>query len=502
MGITREADEAPDPARAASGSGSLRAPGPVTRRATRNAAALTLAEIAGKVATLAYTVAAVRTLSQEDFGAFAYAIAFSLLVATLPSWGFDPLLTQRGSRDPRRLPALLSETLVWRTGIAVPVFAAAGITGFLLAPGAESGVALLVVLAATFVDEYSDAGRAVAAAKQRQVGMSMALVVQRFVTAGLAIGALIAGLGLIGLSVAYLAGTLVGMAGVVLVVRRLGVSLDMAGVNREGLMRTGKLSVALGIDVLVAMALFRIDQIILAAIKGQGEVAAYAAAYRLVEAVLFFSWAIKRAVFPVMSAATEPWRVRRGVEQGLAVLAVIYVPFAVGLWVEARPGLHLLFGAPYSTESLGALRWLAPTPLLFAIGFLGSSALIARGRRGPVLVSSLAAAVYNIALNLILIPRLGGTGAAIATTTAYALEALIVLVMLRPELGWIRLHRALLLPAVATALMGLAILGLTMDVIPETLLGAAVFLTAWTALASWRAPEQLAVLRSLVPWRR
>lgn len=501
MGATRDVDPEPS-GRAASGSGSVHAPGPVTRRATLNAVALMLGEIAGKVATLAYTVAAVRTLTQEDFGAFAYAIAFSLLVATLPSWGFDPLLTQRGSRDPSRLPALLSETLVWRTGIAVPVFAAAGIAGFALAPSTESGITLLVVLGATLVDAFSHAGRAVAAAKQRQVGMSIALVVQRFATASLAIGGLASGLGLIGLSVAYLAGTLVGMAGVVFVVRGMGVSLDMAAVNREGLMRTGKLSIALGVDVLVAMALFRIDQIILGAIKGEGEVGAYAAAYRLVEAVLFFSWAMTRAIFPVMSAATEAWRVRRGVEQGLAALAVIYVPLAVGLWIEARPGLDLLYGAPYSAVSLGALRWLAPTPLLFAIGFVGSSALIARGRRTSVLVSSLVAAAYNVVLNVILIPRLGGTGAAIATTTAYGLEAFIVVLMLRPHVGWIRLHRALLLPGLATVLMTVALLGLTMEVIPETLLGAAVYLVAWLALTSWRAPEQIAVARSLMPWRR
>src|SRR5687768_1247644 len=190
------------------------APGPATRRAAGNAAAVAAAQVAGKVATLAYTIAAARTLGQAEFGAFSYAISLSLLVATLPAWGFDALLVQRGSREPGKLPRLLSETLVWRTAIAVPVFAAAAIAGFAVRPDTDSAVALLLVLLACAIDVYADAGHAAAAAVQNQKGTSAWLVVQRFVTAGLAVGALAAGLGLVGLTAAYLAGTAVGGIGV------------------------------------------------------------------------------------------------------------------------------------------------------------------------------------------------------------------------------------------------------------------------------------------------
>lgn len=477
-------------------------PGRTTRHTARTATVLSLGELLGKVATLAYTVAAARILTQQEFGAFAYAIAFSLLVATLPSWGFDPLLTQRGARDPRRLPGLVSETLVWRTAIAIPVFAGAAIAGAAISPGREAAVTLLLVLTATFFDEYSDTARAAAAALQRQMGVSVALVVQRATTAALAITALVSGFGLIGLALSYLAGSVVGLVAVVIVARRIGVTLDRSSVTRTGLLRTGKLSIALGIDVLVAMALFRIDQIILGALRGQAEVGAYAAAYRLIEAVLFLSWAVKRAVFPVMSAATETARVRRGLEQALAALAVLYLPFAVGLWIEAGPALDLLYGEPYATESLGALRWLAPTPMVFAIGFLGSFALLARGRRLAILLSSLAAAAANVALNLALIPSLGGTGAAIATSISYAGEAAIVLIMLRPVIGRVRLERALLLPLLPCAVMGAALLSLRLPLLVEAPLGLAVYAAAWLPLARWRAPEQLAVIRSVAPWRR
>src|SRR5437870_3807839 len=57
-------------------------PGPATRRAAVNAAVVAAAQIAGKVAGLAYTIAAVRILGERQFGTFAYAMSFCLLVAT------------------------------------------------------------------------------------------------------------------------------------------------------------------------------------------------------------------------------------------------------------------------------------------------------------------------------------------------------------------------------------------------------------------------------------
>ena len=52
---------------------------------------------------------------------------------------------------------------------------------------------------------------------------------------------------------------------------------------------------ALGVDTVVAMALFRIDQVLLGAMKGDAAVGVYAAAYRLLETMLFVSWAVAAA---------------------------------------------------------------------------------------------------------------------------------------------------------------------------------------------------------------
>jgi O-antigen/teichoic acid export membrane protein len=476
--------------------------GPTTRRTARNAAVVAAAEVAGKVATLVFTVAAARTLGTTGFGAFSYALSFSLLVATLPSGGFGPILVQRGSADPRRLPQLLSELLVWRTGIAIPVFLGSALAGFALEPDVRSVPAFLLILAATMVDLYSDAGRSVAGALQRQGGVSAALIVQRFATAVLAVTALALGFGLVGLAATYLAGTVIGATGVLLSVRRMGVRFDLRSMERRSFLQTGRMSVAVGIDTMVALALFRVDQVILGSMKGTHAVGLYAAAYKLLETVLFLSWAVARAVYPVMSSANDRWRVRRGVEQGIAAMAFLYVPFGVALWLDAHQILQLLYAGAYSGPAAVTItRWLAASPMLFGMAYLSSYGLLARDRRWWAAWGTIAAAAINVGLNLALIPHLGGTGAAIATLVAYAAETVLVLALCVPVMGWVRVDRALAVPLVAAALMAGALIVAPSTLAVQVPVGLAVYGIAWLALARWFAREQLAVIRSLLPGR-
>jgi O-antigen/teichoic acid export membrane protein len=478
-------------------------PGPHARRTAKNVVALATAEVVSKLGTLAYTVVAAHTLSRNDFGAFALAVSYSLLVATIPTWGLGPLLVQRASAEPNRLPVLLSETVIWRLCLVVPVFLVAVTLAVLIRSSLQAALALVLVLMATMIDVLVDAGRSAAGAMQSLAVVGTALILQRLTVAALGILALVGGLGLIGLSAAYLAGAVIGAFALLRGVRRLGVRTEFRSVTRRGLRETGRLSVAVGLDEIVSMALFRVDQVILALIKGLQAVAIYAAVYRLLETGLFITWAVSRALLPALSADRETWRIRRGLEAGIAATALLFIPFGVGLWLEARPVLDLLYGPGFADDGVAIARWLSPAPLLFAIGFLGSFALLALGRRRQVLVASIFAAVYNVGLNILIIPRLSGLGAAVATTTSYALEAVIILVFLWPVTRWIRLDRAVALPTAASAVMAVTLVSIPSESLVVRISAAlAVLATTWYALARWKAPGQLAVIKAVLPWRR
>jgi O-antigen/teichoic acid export membrane protein len=337
-------------------------------------------------------------------------------------------------------------------------------------------------------------------ARQEMVGVMKAQVADRLATAALGIGVLLLGLGVVALGVAFLLGSVVGYLVARKAVRDLGIYLDLRKVDRHNLFPMLKRSLYIGLDTMVSQFLFRFDQVILSAMKGDAVLAAYSVAYRLLETVLFISWAIARALFPAMSAG-GPERVKRGIEEGVAALAVVYVPFGVMLFLEADRIIPFLFGSDYGSASVEVARWLSVAPILFGISYLAGYGLQSLARSRDVLLASLSAAVFNIALNLILIPIYAGTGAAIATSAAYALESIVSLWMLAPAVGWPRVGRRLIAPVVASAVMAVVLSTIPGHVLLSLAVGGVVYLLCWYPLARRTAPEQISVVSSLIPGR-
>lgn len=469
-----------------------------TARAARNVVIGTVGELVGKVATLVFTVVAARELGPTGFGAFSFALAFGLLLATIPSWGFDSVLLRRGSAERGDLGPAFAQTLALRTVLAVPVLVLGGLAGALGRPSREAQLAVLLVLLACLADTYSDAARTAAGALERRGLTSLALVVQRVGNAAGAVALLAVGGGLLSVCAAYLGSALLGLLLNALVLRRLDIRADWATVDRRALATMWRTSFVIGIDTLVAMALFRFDAVLLGALDGDEAVASYSVAYRLLETVLFITWMVTHATFPAMARTGDPEKVVRAVEQGLAVVGAVFVPYGVLLLIEGHGLLELLFGGEYGGDSTDVLRWLAFAPLGFAIAFVGSAALTARGRNGALLLSSLVAAVVNVVGNLLLIPHFSAVGAAAMTLVAFFVEGLLVVVLVGRALAPLRVDRALWVPALASLPLVPLLLLMHAPVLLECALAAVVYLAVWLAVATRVAPDQVAVVRALV----
>jgi O-antigen/teichoic acid export membrane protein len=471
---------------------------PAPARGARAVALLAAAEIVGKLATLALLVYAVRALGPAEFGSFSYALAFGALLAVLPAWGLDALLVQQVGPERSRLPRAYGELLVLRTALALPVLIVGGVLGMQTRPSTEASLALVALLASAVLESYAHGPRAVAGVLGRQSAVAVVLVVQRAATALLAIGALATGFGLVGMSIAYFLATLLGTSAMFLTVARLGGRPAMTGMSFAGLRSAARRSVPLGVDALVGMVLFRADALMLEWFHGDTAVGDYTAAYRIIETVLFVTWAVSRVTYPAMAAATDLATLRRALSGGLAVVAFVFVPFAVLVAVRAPDLLELLFGEYYAETATVALRVLAPTPLVFAIGYLVTHAFVARGHSAVALVTSVVAAVANLVANLLLLPPLSTLGAAAATTGSYLLEAALLVALSRRWLRVRGLTAALSIP-VLSVLPAAGVALLPVHVLPALLLAGLVYLGVWCLLSSKWQPEHVSVLRAALP---
>jgi O-antigen/teichoic acid export membrane protein len=307
--------------------------------------------------------------------------------------------------------------------------------------------------------------------------------------------AVAAGFGLAGYAGAFLAGSVFAAMAMIAVLRPIGIRADFSKIRRSSFWAAGRASIPLGLDTIVATVLFRVDALILAAYKGNDALAVYAISYRLLETILFVAFAVVAAVFPVMSSAESLARVRRAVERGVTVCAAVYVPFAIAAIFRGSGIVNLLFGAKYAGPAQEPLAWLAFAPLLIAYGNIANIALIARRRVFGAVAASMVAMVFNVGLNLAIIPLLGPTGAAIATTASYLLEAIILAVLCARLFGWARIDRSLAESVAAGGLMIAVLVFVHVSTIVDLGAAGTVYGTAWFGLSYRFAPENLAVFR-------
>ena len=237
---------------------------------------------------------------------------------------------------------------------------------------------------------------------------------------------------------------------------------------------------------------------ILAALQGDEAVGEYSAAYRLFETVLFLTWAVVGATAPLMNArAADRQEVRRLVESGLVVLGFVYAPFAAVCLAEGHAVLELVYGERY-VGATAAVQWLAGAPLVYAAAGVLGAALIALGRLSAVALAAFGALVVNIALNLLLIPSLSGTGAALATTSSFAVEAALSLVFVSRYLPQLRIIAPLSETLAAAAVLGVALALVGLPLLVELPLGLAGYAALWLALVRARRPERLDAVRTLL----
>jgi O-antigen/teichoic acid export membrane protein len=166
------------------------------------------------------------------------------------------------------------------------------------------------------------------------------------------------------------------------------------------------------------------------------EVGAFAAALRPLAPLLFLPWIVMQPLVPLLSylAAHDRSAFRRQAQGTIDLTLGIGVVIAAATFQLAGPVLSFLYGARFSTGPLSAvdtLQWLAlPLGGSFVVAAMFTVQL-ADHCEGSLLRLIAAALIPCIGANLVLLPRCGFLGSAMASAFTIGLIALGGLVILR-----------------------------------------------------------------------
>lgn len=467
------------------------------QRVTIGALTLSVGEVLGKLATLAVFSLIAHRLGAAPFGVFNVGLGVGLLLASAVTLGFDQRFVQLVGSEPDSLNARLSSLIALRMALALGVIAASTLVLFFIESNGTRRATVLVLIVAGCADALVEAFRTAANIRGLQSVAAGVLVAQRLLALAIVAVVLYANGGVLPVSVAYAAASVVSL---VLMVGVLRATADvrpqrslLSGAHMRDFLRAVPVT---GLNDLVAMTLSRIDVVLLAVIAGDLAVGHYTAAYRLLETVLFISWSICRVIQPVLADRTTTLDERSRLLTGsLVMICVIYLPYAAVLLARGPEIVHLLFGNEFNADNV--LYALAFAPVFFGLAQVGANALLARRPDPAVLRASAAALVLNVVLNIVFIPFYGATAAAVVTTLAYITQAVICLNAVRRVTPFGAMGRSLTV-AILASLATAAVLLAPIPLIPALVAAAAVYVAGWLLLTSRWDRDMFTVVRGVV----
>ena len=402
-----------------------------------------------------------RLLTPAEFGVYALAFSAVSLGHTLVFTWLEAAMARFYAPEAQAGRIAGHFVTVYRCWLgAAAVFVALGGAGLLLWPGeGPIKVAVGAGLAATLARSLAKLNQERRRAAGDVRGAALMDMAQTF--GGFAIGAglIFAGLG----GAAPIAG--LGVSAAVVIVFLLPAELKRgAGGFFEAARAKSYAGYGLpvALSLLFALALATTDRFLLAAYMGETTVGVYQAGYSLANRTLdvMFIW-LGAAGGPALIVALERGgaaALARAAREQAGFMLALTLPASIGLALVARPLADVMIGPALRQGAAEVTPWIAASALFAGLTTYYTHQAFTLGRRtGLLLLAMSLPAVANLALNLVLIPRLGLTGALVATTASYALG-------LAASIALGRLAQPLPLPlgalarsAVATAIMGVVV---------------------------------------------
>lgn len=363
-----------------------------------------------------------RLLGPADLGLLSFAGGVYGILTPMVLLGLPALLVREFSTNSQWRPAMASSI-----AIQVPVGVVASLAGFLLVAGLRGfeSDATLVALAMSPIPLFG-------VGQTLRSYLESAHRVRRVVLTGVAAAIVASGWRVAGLMAEAPVSFFAAAASVEALVLLLGFGWGVSGAGSPLGVRThfeGALARRLareGWPLLLASVAVTVyvkaDLLMLGVMSGDTETGVYAAAARLSEMGYFIPMAAAAAARPRLArlfAQAGHDTYRRATQRFISGLAGTSLILVASVVLLAEQVVAVVYGAEFAAATPILRLHILAAPFVF-IGVGGGQWFVDKGLTRLVMQRSVAGAGLNILLNLILIPSLGGLGAAIATLVAYA----------------------------------------------------------------------------------
>ncbi len=397
-----------------------------------------------------------RYLSPTGFGLLSFAAAMATLVTAIAQFGMQTVVVRELIRRPQDRAVILGSALALRLAAgAVSIGLAVGACE-LVRPGDHRAELIVLIVAAIALPRSWDI---IDYDYQARIEARPVVIARNVSFIAFALLRPLLVLMHAPLEAFAFALTGEGVLATILLLRRWRADGLIVGVDAatraqvRDLVATSWPLVIAGLSMIVYM---RIDQIMLAAMMGDAGVGLFSAAVKISEALYFIPTAAMATVAPALTAAHRRSAAEHD-RQTLQVMRVlVWIALAVALVFACFSRLIILklYGPAYAPAAavLSIHAWIG---VLMSINCVSSQWLVNEGYFHYNMYQTLAGAVANIVLNLLLIPRYGIIGAALASCAGQFVSVMLMMAVIPKTRHLFRLQLAAFSPLDARWLLSL-----------------------------------------------
>lgn len=381
----------------------------------QNTSFLTAASVLQKVISFFYFIFVARIIQVENTGVYFFAISFTTIFTVVADFGLGSVLTREAARYPDRSASYFN-TVFW-TKIMFGLMAYSLIVLFAnILKYPETTKLLIYVSGITmFFDTLATSFNSIFRARKNLIYESLGIIGSQSITLLIGTFALLNHWPLVWLILAYTIPSflnIIYISGFLKKVYGIGVRFVW---NAE----VFKIFIITALPFALAGIIGRLysysDSLLMSKLLSAKELGWWSVPYKITFAFQFIPLALSASVYPVFSGLflSNKGGIGPLFEKSWRYLFAVVFPVALGLIAVADPVVKMVFGPQYA-PSVAPLRILLISLIFGFLSFITGALLNATNKQKTQTGLMALVLVVNIILNLILIPRLGITGAALA----------------------------------------------------------------------------------------
>lgn len=400
-------------------------PTPVNLKVAKNTLVLVALRILMPALAVGLVLMLSRYLGVEGLGRYTLAFSFLYLFNAVAPLGLGAIITRDGARDRGRLDAMLSNAMTLGVITSVALTLVMAVLAYLLDYDNGTRMAIVILSLALVPCTIGIFQDSTFVALERMDYLAFGTLAEYVVKVGGGMFLLFLGYGLNAVLLLAVVGRVMGCIISSMLLRRLECRVRW-NLDPDTIRELLKLAPTFLLIGIFATLYWRIDIFMLSKLQPVEEVGYYGAAWRVLELAMVLPQSLCLSLYPQISAhaLNDLPQLRKIGATAMRYLFALSLPAAIGVTMLAEPILQLLYGESFRAAAY-TLSVLILTLVPYGVVRYHAYVLVGANHQRVDLALNVVMSLLNVLLNLILIPRYGHLGAAIATFVAICVYGII-----------------------------------------------------------------------------